>query len=45
VVESARKVLIVDPDGPTRREVRAACEQDGYQVLEAEGATEALRQV
>ena len=45
MVESARKVLIVDPDGPTRREVRAACEQDGYQVLEAEGATEALRQV
>src|SRR5450756_1991626 len=43
--ESSRKVLIVDPDAATRREVRAACEQDGYQVLEADGATEALRQV
>ena len=45
VAESSRKVLIVDPDAATRREVRAACEQDGYQVLEADGATEALRQV
>lgn len=43
-VESGRKVLIVDPDAPTRREVRAACEQDGYQVIEADGAVEALRQ-
>jgi DNA-binding response OmpR family regulator len=44
-VDSTRKVLIVDPDVATRREVRAACEQDGYQVLEADGGTEALRQV
>jgi len=44
-VESFRKVLVVDPDGTTRREVRAACEQDGYQVLEADGGAEALRQV
>jgi DNA-binding response OmpR family regulator len=44
-VDSARKVLIVDPDTATRREVRAACEQDGYQVLEADGGAEALRQV
>src|SRR5450756_1280333 len=43
--ESSRKVLIVDPDAATRREVRAACEQDGYQVLEAEGGAAALRQV
>lgn len=45
VVDSSRKVLIVDPDAATRREVRAACEQDGYQVLEADGAGDALRQV
>jgi DNA-binding response OmpR family regulator len=45
VVDSSRKVLIVDPDGATRHEVRTACEQDGYQVLEADGGAEALRQV
>jgi DNA-binding response OmpR family regulator len=44
-VESARKVLVVDPDIATRREIRSACEQDGYQVLEAEGGAEALRQI
>ncbi len=44
-VDSSRKVLIVDPDVATRREVRAACEQDGYQVLEADAGSEALRQV
>ena len=43
-VESTRKVLIVDPDPPTRREIRAACEQEGYQVLEADGGAEAIRQ-
>jgi two-component system response regulator VicR len=43
--ESARRVLIVDPDGAARREVRAACEQDGYQVVEAEGSADALRLV
>jgi DNA-binding response OmpR family regulator len=44
-VESARKVLIVDPEAATRREVRAACEQDGYQVLEADSGAEAMRQM
>jgi DNA-binding response OmpR family regulator len=44
-VESARKVLVVDPDIATRREIRTACEQDGYQVLEADGGAEALRQI
>ena len=44
-VDSTRKVLIVDPDAAVRREVRTACEQDGYQVLEADGGAEALRQV
>jgi DNA-binding response OmpR family regulator len=43
--ESARKVLVVDPDIATRREIRSACEQDGYQVLEADGGADALRQV
>src|SRR6195256_4166400 len=43
-VESSRKVLVVDPDAPVRRESRTACEQDGYQVLEADGAAEAMRQ-
>ncbi|TAN33336.1 response regulator transcription factor [bacterium] len=41
--ESSRKVLVVDPDVATRRQIRAACEQDGYQVLEADGGAEALR--
>lgn len=45
VVDPGRKVLVVDPDPPTRREVRLACEQDGYQVLEADGGSDALRQV
>src|SRR5258708_656014 len=44
-LETFRKVLVVDPDAPTRREVRAASEQDGYQVLEADSGAEALRQV
>jgi two-component system, OmpR family, response regulator VicR len=45
LAESGRKVLIVDPDGTTRREIRAASEQDGYQVLEADGGAEAIRQL
>src|SRR3984893_7458007 len=44
-VESSRKVLIVDPDGTARREICAACEQDGFQVLEADSGSEAMRQV
>jgi DNA-binding response OmpR family regulator len=43
--ESSRKVLIVDPDAGIRREIRAACSQDGYQVLEAENGAEALREL
>ncbi len=45
VVETFRKVLVVEPEASTRREIRAACEQDGYQVLEADAGAEALRQV
>ncbi len=41
--ESSRQILVVDADAPVRREVKTACEQDGYQVLEAESASEALR--
>jgi two-component system response regulator VicR len=44
-VESARKVLVVDPDVQARREIRAVCEQDGYQVVEADAGSEALRQI
>ena len=44
-MESSRKVLIVEPDASIRREIRAACEQDGYQVLEADGGAETMRQV
>ena len=43
--DGSRKVLIVDGDAATRREVRAACAQDGYQVLEADSGAECLRQV
>jgi DNA-binding response OmpR family regulator len=42
-VDSLKKVLVVDGDAGARREVRAACESDGYQVLEAENGAEALR--
>jgi len=43
--EAARRVLIVDPDTVSRREIRFACEQDGYHVIEADGSADALRQV
>jgi DNA-binding response OmpR family regulator len=45
LTESGRKVLIVDPDGTARREICAAAEQDGYQVLEADSGAEAIRQL
>src|ERR1700682_3740066 len=45
VTESSRKVLIVDADGRARGEIRAACAQDGYQVLEAETGAEGLREL
>jgi DNA-binding response OmpR family regulator len=43
--DSARKVLVVDPDAQVRREIKGACEQDGYQVVEADAGSEALRLV
>jgi two-component system response regulator VicR len=41
--DSSRKVLVVDGDAGTRRDVRAACESDGYVVFEADTGAEALR--
>jgi DNA-binding response OmpR family regulator len=43
--ESSRKVLIVDGDASARRDVRAACTLDGYQVIEAETGADALREL
>ena len=43
--DGARKVLVVDGDSAARRDVRAACTQDGYQVVEADNGAEGLRQV
>ncbi|MBO0684039.1 MAG: response regulator transcription factor [Candidatus Dormibacteraeota bacterium] len=37
-----RRLLIVDPDRAARRQVRAACEEDGYEVVEAGGRAQAL---
>jgi len=45
VVEGSRKVLVVEPDSSTRRDIKLACEQDGYQVVEADAGSEALRQI
>src|SRR5207253_11065698 len=45
VAESARKVLVVEPDSLTRREIKQVCEQDGYQVVETDVGYEALRQI
>jgi DNA-binding response OmpR family regulator len=45
VGDSGRKVLVVEPDSATRREIKLACEQDGYQVAETDNGAEALRQV
>src|SRR5215472_16266651 len=45
VAEVIRKVLVVEPDQSARRDIKQACEQDGYVVVEADGGSEALRQV
>jgi DNA-binding response OmpR family regulator len=39
---ASRRLLVVDPDRASRRQVRGACEEDGYQVLEADGRVMAL---
>lgn len=42
--ESApRRILIVDPESAVRREIRLACEQDGYEALEASTGQEAVK--
>jgi DNA-binding response OmpR family regulator len=41
----ARKVLVVDGDSATRKDVRSAVAQDGYLVVEADTGAEGLRQV
>lgn len=38
----ARRVLIVDPDPAARREMRGACEEDGFEVVEADSGDAAL---
>ena len=43
--ELGRRVLVVEPDNSTRLEIKQACEQDGYQVVEAEAGSDALRQL
>src|SRR5207237_9979988 len=45
VTDSSRRVLVVEPDASTRREIKQVCEQDGYQVVEADVGSEALRQI
>ncbi len=45
VAENSRTVLVVEPDTGTRREIKQVCEQDGYQVIEADAGSEAIRQL
>src|SRR6202165_28461 len=45
VLNGARKLLVVDGDSATRKDVRLAVAQDGYQVIEADTGAEGLRQV
>lgn len=42
--QPARKVLVVDSEAAVRREVRVACEQDGFDVAEAETGIDAIRE-
>src|SRR5258708_7655009 len=41
----ARKVLVVDGDSATRKDVRSAVAQGGYQGVEADTGPEGLRQL
>ena len=40
--EQPRRVLIADPDPACRRELRQACEQDGFEVVETESGEAAV---
>jgi two-component system alkaline phosphatase synthesis response regulator PhoP len=42
---STRKILVVDSESQSRRELRSACEQDGYDVLEADNGADTLKLV
>jgi DNA-binding response OmpR family regulator len=39
-----RRILVVDSEAAVRREIRQACEQDGFDVIEAETGADALRE-
>jgi DNA-binding response OmpR family regulator len=41
----ARRILIIDGEQSVRREIKVACEQDGYEVVEAESGGDGLREV
>src|SRR4029077_12745306 len=43
--ESSRKVLVVDGEAAVRRDVRTACAQDGYQVVEADSGADGLKEL
>jgi two-component system alkaline phosphatase synthesis response regulator PhoP len=45
LAEALKKVLIVDDEPVIRKAIRMTCEKEGYEVVEAESGTEALRQV
>jgi DNA-binding response OmpR family regulator len=44
LLERAVTILVVDPDAAVRKEVRQACEQDGYEVTEADTGAAGLRE-
>src|SRR5919202_6791328 len=41
----ARRVLIIDGEQPARREIKIACEQDGYDVVEVDTGVDGLREL
>lgn len=43
VEPNTRRILVIDPDPAARRELRHACEQDGYGVIEAASGHEGLQ--
>jgi len=42
---AAKKILVVDDEAMIRKAIRLACEKEGYEVIEAETGSEALRKV
>lgn len=43
--DATRRILIIDDEAVIRKAIRMSCEKEGYEVIEAENGTEALRQV